>query len=30
MTAFSGSPRILKGAIVAYQLPALIPKVVVF
>lgn len=30
MSTFPGSPRILKGAIVAYALPALIPKVVVF
>jgi hypothetical protein len=30
MSTFPGSPRILKGALVAYQLPALIPKVVVF
>jgi hypothetical protein len=30
MSAFPGSPRILKGALVAYQLPGLIPKVVVF
>src|SRR5215207_1832029 len=30
MSSFPGSPRILKGAIVAYALPALIPKVVVF
>ena len=28
MSTFPGSPRILKGALVAYQLPALIPKVV--
>jgi hypothetical protein len=30
MSTFPGSPRILKGAIVAYALPALVPKVVVF
>ncbi len=30
MSTFPGSPRILKGAIVAYSLPALVPKVVVF
>ncbi|SAL80256.1 hypothetical protein AWB71_06081 [Caballeronia peredens] len=30
MSTFPGSPRILKGAVVAYALPALIPKVVVF
>ena len=27
MTTFPGSPRILKGAIVAYTLPALVPRV---
>lgn len=30
MSTFPGSPRILKGAVVAYTLPALIPKVIVF
>ncbi|MFZ1425835.1 MAG: hypothetical protein WAS21_03585 [Geminicoccaceae bacterium] len=30
MSTFPGSPRILKGAVVAYALPALVPKVVVF
>ncbi|MEZ5863390.1 MAG: hypothetical protein R3D25_04700 [Geminicoccaceae bacterium] len=30
MSTFPGSPRILKGAIVAYTLPALVPRVVVF
>lgn len=30
MSTFPGSPRILKGAIVAYTLPALVPKVIVF
>lgn len=30
MSTFPGSPRILKGAIVAYQFPDLVPKIVVF
>ncbi|HMR33004.1 MAG TPA: hypothetical protein PKA13_11715 [Geminicoccaceae bacterium] len=30
MSTFPGSPRILKGAVVAYTLPALLPKVIVF
>lgn len=30
MSTYPGSPRILKGAVVAYTLPALIPKVIVF
>jgi hypothetical protein len=30
MSSFPGSPRILKGALVAYQIPDLVPKVVVF
>ncbi len=30
MSTFPGSPRILKGAIVAYSLPALVPRVIVF
>ena len=30
MSEFPGSPRIVKGALVAYALPALVPRVVVF
>lgn len=30
MTGFSGSPRIMKGALVAYALPVMVPRLVVF